>query len=106
MHIHTHVKTATKILDVRKILGRWKSRKHQESVSPARQQLYYTNNLYDITISELRSLVEGLQLPGEDWKGKLLFISVNFSSALSVVTAIHLPPAATSCPHVPVAVCT
>ena len=34
--IYTHIKTATKILDVRRILGRWKRRKHQESVSPAR----------------------------------------------------------------------
>ena len=61
------------------VLGRWWHKKYQESVSPCRQQLHW-QNLCVITILELCSFIEGLQIPREGLKDKLHLIPVIFSS--------------------------
>ena len=60
-----------------RILGRWGTRKHQESVSPPRQQLHW-QNLSDVTITELWNqwkYCTFLQKTGEVTGGDFQFFS-------------------------------
>lgn len=76
------------------------TRKHQESVSPSRQQLHW-QNLSDKTIFGTLEFAEGLQLPEEDQDGKLWLTQVNFSSWYSTSNPFPTPRhLAGSCAHV------
>lgn len=48
------------------ILGRLQSRKHQESVSPLRQQIHWPN-LFNVTIFELWNLLKACYFQGNPW---------------------------------------
>lgn len=54
-------KVTGNIIERKGILGRWQSRKHQELVSPPRQQLHW-QNLSDRSIQEFWSLLKAYNL--------------------------------------------
>lgn len=89
-----------------RILGRRQSRSHQEATSPSTQQLHW-QNLSDVTVLELWSLLKACDYQGKTWTlscGQLCSIS-----ALSTVAATQPPPLshmAGSCACVPGTACT
>lgn len=69
--------------------GKMVEGKHQESVSPPRQQLQF-QILSDILIFELWNLLNACNLQGKNYTVNCgFFWSI---SALSIVTGTHLPP--------------
>lgn len=75
----------------KKLLGRWQSRKHLESMSLEWTPEFYWQDLSWVYFGTLES-IESLKVPEKGLSGKSQLMLVRF--ALSTIGAAHLPPPA------------
>lgn len=83
------------------ILEKWQSRKDQESVSPLMQQLH-RQNLSDVTILELWSLLRAYNFQGKNWRVNCGY----FCQVWLYTVATTYPPTLSQCQAAVHAVCT